>query len=84
MKQERTPQEQAAIDNGSRMIHSFNNTDVYDGHFTGLTKREYFAAMAMQGLIANQSINLHNQPRIVSESVKYADLMLLELEKKKP
>ena len=36
--------------NGNDLIHSFNNTPDTEGNFNGLAKREYFAAMAMQGM----------------------------------
>jgi len=47
-------------------------------HQSGLTKREYFAAMAMQGILSN------NLPwnNIVKASIDYADALLAELEKK--
>ena len=49
--------------NGNDLIHSFNHTPDTEGNFKGLSKREYFAAMAMQGLCANEvwakSINNH-------------------------
>lgn len=45
----------------------------------GLTKREYFAGVALQGLVAN----LHNNsPKFIAEvAVKIADELLKELEK---
>jgi hypothetical protein len=44
----------------------------------GLTKREYFAAMAMQGLLSNGSLG----DRLVSQNaVIYADLLIEELNK---
>ncbi|MEP0868891.1 hypothetical protein NDA01_03645 [Trichocoleus desertorum AS-A10] len=51
---------------------------LYDGKIisTGLTKREYFAAMAMQGLLAAQG----NQAK-PSDAVAYADALLDELNK---
>lgn len=38
--------------NANDLIDSFNHTEATEGNFKGLTKREYFAAMAMQGVIA--------------------------------
>lgn len=45
----------------------------------GLSKREYFAASALQSLISN---NVYNVPikDLVSESIKYADEILEQLE----
>jgi hypothetical protein len=59
-------------------------------HASGLTKRELFAAMAMQSLASqiSQAIikgdDKHNQeiPRaIISDAVKLADLLIAELNK---
>ncbi len=59
-----------------------------DGYMqNGLTKREYFAAMAMQALIANpnikrpeQNANLKNDLKaFASIAVEYADAVLAEL-----
>ena len=48
----------------------------------GLTKREYFAAMAMQGIVARNGIADSDGDRInlVAESVLYADALLAELD----
>jgi hypothetical protein len=43
----------------------------------GLTKREYFAAVAMQGLLAGSHSN------VITRSVIYADLLIVELNKEK-
>jgi hypothetical protein len=48
----------------------------------GLTKREMFAAMAMQGLCADS--NFPDSPRLIEASVELADALLAELEKEKP
>lgn len=51
----------------------------------GLTKREYFAAMAMQGLLASRkewvSDGRSNFEIAASLSLKYADALLAELNK---
>ena len=47
----------------------------------GLTKREYFAIMAMQGYLAGQSGGLYSGNKIVQSSVEMADMLLKELEK---
>ncbi len=44
----------------------------------GLTKREYFAAMAMQGLISGNGTHFSDIPE---KSVEFADALLAELEK---
>lgn len=53
--------------------------------YTGLTKREYFAAMAMQGLLSNPSIiHIHQKGAIdwiAEHSILQADALLNQLEK---
>ena len=47
----------------------------------GITKREYFAAMAMQGLIANAPINnLSNYKEGISLAIEWSDELLKQLE----
>lgn len=50
------------------------------GHQEGLTKREYFAAMAMQGIISNP---IHDQYKstVAEVSVKMADELIKALNK---
>lgn len=45
----------------------------------GLTKREWFAGMAMQGILAGDRIS--NLETVTKESYKQADAMLAESEK---
>ena len=47
----------------------------------GLTKREYFAGLAMQGILANDKYSLATVP-MTTDAVAMADALLLELEKK--
>ena len=56
----------------------------------GLTKREHFAAMAMQGVLSgvNGDADLHNSAEewkedVASASVEFADALLAELERTK-
>jgi len=53
----------------------------------GLTKREYFAAAAMQGILANAELRRRLEEKNTLEvdylaqlSLKYADALLIELE----
>lgn len=48
----------------------------------GLTKREYFAAMAMQGLCAFVGTNMDNMgmANLATESIQIADELLRQLE----
>ena len=50
-------------------------------HPNGLTKREYFAAMAMQGIIANKDGLDIKIERIVESAVDTADALIEELYK---
>lgn len=47
----------------------------------GLTKREYFAAMAMQGLMANPIYNAKNYADAMREAVTNADALIEVLNK---
>ncbi len=47
---------------------------------TGLTKREYFAAAAMQGLLSCGDY-FFSEKSIVEEAVVFADVLIAELEK---
>lgn len=50
-------------------------------NFHGLTKREYFAAIAMQGMLSNPE-NAHvYYEKIVQTSILYADKLIEELNK---
>ena len=57
--------------------------------FGGLTKREYFAGLAMQGIMSNSAlVNMELNPKnnlkdsvLAEYSVRMADLILKELEK---
>ena len=49
--------------------------------FSGLTKREHFAGLAMQGFISAGSNGMPNASAISKWAVKYADALLAELDK---
>lgn len=78
------------MENKNRPAYPFINTEdseVAEVHY-GLTKREYFAAKAMQGLLAgdfpeksiHNNIGLPEIHLIACESVAYADALLKQLE----
>ena len=46
----------------------------------GLTKREYFAGLAMQGILSKHGIGQYYD-KVAEEAVKYADALLEELDK---
>lgn len=59
-----------------------NNYEIFE-EFHGLTKRELFAAMAMQGIINNpHRIAGLTYEDTVTDAVNYADALIAELEKK--
>lgn len=51
------------------------------GHYIGLTKREYFAALAMQGLAGNNNLSEASADSIIEWSVIMADTLVAELNK---
>ena len=54
--------------------------------YSGLTKREYFAGLAMQGLMSSFTENAENgfygTKEVVSTAIEYADELLKQLEEK--
>ena len=61
------------------------NTIEYNNNYisTGLTKREYFAAMALQGALANKFAHERTIEMITESAVKLADALIEELNKTK-
>jgi hypothetical protein len=49
-------------------------------HYEGLTKREHFAGLAMQAIIAAGNIGMPSGP-LSAMAVKYAESILAELDK---
>lgn len=63
----------------------FNGFGLYapEAH-AGLSKREYFAALAMQGILSNGvDFTLHDDKDVAAAAVLHADLLLTELERTK-
>ncbi len=56
-------------------------SDKHYGHFD-LTKREFFAVMAMKGLCASGKLSIGAYMTTASTAVKQADALMRELEKK--
>ena len=52
-------------------------------NYTGLTKREYFASMALQGIIANKDGLDIKIERIAESAVDMADTLIEELNKRR-
>lgn len=73
-------------DEGNELAFPHTELDSYSGtpcnqHF-GLTKRELFAAMAMQGILANSEITKsHKDLNIEKTAIKCADALINELNK---
>ena len=63
------------IDSGGTVFPTKYGTGDVGFHSLGLTKREYFAAMALQGILANSSVDVKKFNAVV---VAYglADLMI--------
>lgn len=55
------------------------------GEAMGLSKREHFAALAMQGILANSTERIHDGMFgfVASSAVKQADAILSQLERTK-
>lgn len=76
-EQEKNPK-QASVDNGNVSVDKGPDKK---GHFhKGLTKREHFAGLAMQALVASA----HDYKLLGRMSVDAADALLLALEEVRP
>jgi len=72
------------MNNGNQPVSALNNTtraDIIQGELIGLTKREHFAGLAMQGILASDIKKEMSLKNIYEWSVKNADALLKELEK---
>jgi hypothetical protein len=70
--------------NGDKPISPVFDGSEFVNHL-GLTKREYFAALAMQGMMTSQDENgtwRHDIKQCAKNSVLMADVLLAELDKK--
>lgn len=69
------------MENGKQLIHSFNSNNYSEGYFQDLTKREYFAGLAMQGMIANSHPELiqYNEAKTAKWAISVADELLKQL-----
>ena len=60
----------------------YNIAEQSGGELSGLTKREHFAAMAMQGILSNQRLQSDKPAKGVAIcALHHADALLEELEK---
>lgn len=54
--------------------------DEYGFNKTGLTKREYFAALALQGLLTKYSLNTPSDQKVICQmAVELSDSLINEL-----
>jgi hypothetical protein len=74
-----TEAEDPAFPNNLEQYDNFGNLTSVGA--TGLTKREYFAAIAIQGILANAS-GISNADHWIKIAIIYADALIAELEKK--
>lgn len=70
---------------GSDYAHPTGKDEIlYENATGGLTKREHFAAIAMQGLLGDaDNTTDFSKKYLAQESVKYADALIEELNKGK-
>lgn len=69
------------MNNSEKPAYPVQIDNEVDVHNYGLTKREYFAAMAMQGLITMFNGSEMENKELVKRSISAADALLTELSK---
>ena len=67
--------------NANDPINSIPDLNNHPSSWYGLTKREYFAAMAMQGMLSSENNTLFGYETIATHSVKHADALINALNK---
>jgi len=61
----------------SEFANGRDNTDAYS-NWVGLTKREHFAGLAMQGLLSSGFAETNTQDIVAEWAYAYADALLVE------
>lgn len=79
-----SPVECSYIEVGGSFVPRGRQTGNTTGYETGLTKREYFAALAMQGCCAFDPEGNNSFSIIAKYAVQVADALLVELEMSTP
>lgn len=69
-----------SIYNGNEPANPIESNSAYRG---GLTKREYFAGLAMQGVCSTDSAMVNSSQILAEWSVEMADALLIQLRKNK-
>ena len=87
-KQSITPLSYSKFGEGKNDFHPLREGEqsVYATKFSGLTKREYFAGLAMQATDLEQYANTYGNKwaeRVAADAVMMADALLEQLEKQK-
>jgi len=72
--------------NGSQLVHSFNPTEVSEGNFNGLTKRELFALELTKATVIGIHSNCEpntwhgwSEEAFANEGIRLADALLNQL-----
>ena len=68
------------MENSNKPINPILDMNQNLSNLIGLTKREYFAGLAMQGLLANDSHAYLKNDDVAEWAVKIADELLKQLE----
>lgn len=72
----------AAFPEGDKIVEM---SDGSKGRFVvGLTKREWYAGMALQGLLARNNVTYTTDDGVAMTAFRFADAMLAESQKDKP
>ena len=67
--------------NSDQSAYPVESKSAISENYHGLTKREYFAGLAMQGLLAHERSGNNNDAKLAEMAVSQADALLYELEK---
>jgi hypothetical protein len=82
MKNCKQPINPTPIAGGDNSVISAYDATSVQKFYSGLTKREYFAALAMQGLLARYGDEVDRDNFISIKSIEYADNLLEKLDEK--
>lgn len=80
MSNEKDSGKQPAFPTDHVITDSFGNVEgIESKRWSGMTKREYFAAMAMQGYCANEMTNEKDYDIVAKMAISQADALLHQL-----
>jgi len=68
----------AKNDGTGRVFPVIDNNNIFS---TGLSKRELFAAMALQGILSNSNVDVKKLSDIEIIAIKHADYLIKQLNK---